>query len=160
MDEHLQQFRETWLYQATLFLFEHMQRVGLTPVPVRVSCGWPLTGGAGQKQVTIGQCFPPTMCADGVAQIFISPRLSGSIEVLGTLLHELIHASFGGKFGHRKEFSQAAKKVGLAGPPTATTVGPELFRFSRLCGSVWWLSSCGDCATGKRKGSWFTPAAL
>jgi hypothetical protein len=85
-----------------------------------------MSGGAGQKHVTIGQCFPPTMCADGVAQIFISPRISDSVELLGTLLHELIHAHFQGRFGHRKAFSQAARKVGLAGPPTATTVGAEL----------------------------------
>jgi hypothetical protein len=131
MDDELQRFRESWLYHATVFLFDHMQRCGLTLVPVRVSCGWPLSGGAGQKQVTIGQCFPPTMCADGVAQVFISPRLSDSIDVLGTLLHELIHASFNGRFGHRKEFSQAAKRVGLAGPPTATIVGPELLPLLR-----------------------------
>ena len=126
MDEQSQQFRETWLYHAALFLFEHMQRCGLAPVPVRVSCGWPISGGAGQKHVTIGQCFPPTMCADGIAQIFISPRLHDSIEVLGTLLHELIHAHLRGRFGHRKEFSQAARKVGLDGPPTATVVGAQL----------------------------------
>jgi hypothetical protein len=129
MDEELQRFRETWLYHAAIFLFEHMQRCGLTPVPVRVSCGWPINGGGGQKNVTIGECFPPTMCADGVAQIFISPRLSDSVQVLGTLLHELIHASFNGRFGHQKEFSQAARKVGLAGPPTATVVGPQLLPF-------------------------------
>ncbi len=131
MDEDLQQFRESWLYQATLFLFEHMQCCGLEPVPVRVSCGWPHAGGVGSRRVTVGECFPPTMCADGVAQIFISPRLSDSIEVLGTLLHELIHAAFGGRFGHRKEFSQAARRVGLAGPPTATVVGPELLPILR-----------------------------
>lgn len=129
MDEQLQQFRESWLYNATLFLFEHMQRSGLPPVPVRVSCGWPMSGGGGDKHVTIGQCFPPTMCADGVAQIFISPRLSDSIDVLGTLLHEMIHAHFHGRFGHRKEFSQAARKVGLDGPPTATVVGAQLRPF-------------------------------
>ncbi|GCE05600.1 hypothetical protein [Dictyobacter aurantiacus] len=126
MDEQLQQNREAWLYRAALFLFEHMQRCGLSPVPVRVSCGWPVSGGGGQKNVTIGQCFAPTVCADGVSQVFISPRIADSVEVLGVLLHELIHASFGNKFGHKKPFSQAAKKVGLAGPPTATVVGPEL----------------------------------
>lgn len=125
MDDEIAKLRETWLYYAAHFLFEHMQRCGMIPVPVRVSCGWPLSGGA-SKQATIGQCFPPTMCSDGVAQVFISPRIAESVEVLGVLLHELIHAAFGGKYGHRKEFSQAAKKLGLAGPPTATVVGSEL----------------------------------
>lgn len=127
MDEQEQQFREAWLYHAALFLFEHMQSAGLAPVPVRVSCGWPISGGASQGgKVTIGQCFPPTMCADGVAQIFISPRIHDSVQVLGTLLHELIHAHLRGKYGHKKQFSQAARAVGLAGPPTATVVGSEL----------------------------------
>jgi len=74
----------------------------------------------------IGQCFAPSVCKDGKPQIFISPRLSDSLEVLGTLLHELVHASVDCQFGHRKEFSQAARKVGLAGSPTATTVGESL----------------------------------
>jgi hypothetical protein len=52
--------------------------------------------------------------------------LSDSIDVLGTLLHELIHASIGTQHGHRKVFSQAARKVGLDGPPTATIVGDAL----------------------------------
>ncbi len=128
MDDESAKLRETWLYYGAHFLFEHMQRGGIAPVPVRVSCGWPLSGGA-SKQATIGQCFPPAMCADGVAQVFISPRIAESVEVLGVLLHELIHASFGVRanvIGHRKEFSQAAKKLGLAGPPTATVVGPGL----------------------------------
>ena len=129
MDDEIAKLRETWLYYAALFLFEHMQKCGLTPVPVRVSCGWPLTGGAGQNKITIGECFPPTMCADGVAQVFISPRLADPVQVLATLLHELIHASFGVRahlIGHKKEFSQAAKKLGLAGPPTATHAGEAL----------------------------------
>lgn len=66
------------------------------------------------------------MCNDGIPQIFVSPRLADSRAVLGTLLHELVHASVGCQFGHRKEFSQAAKRVGLDGPPTATVVGPAL----------------------------------
>ncbi len=131
MEDETVQLRETWLYYAAHFLFEHMQRCGMTPVPVRVSCGWPLSGGA-SKQATIGQCFSPAMCSDGVAQVFISPRIAESVEVLGVLLHELIHASFGPSMhdiGHGKQFSQAAKKLGLAGPPTATVVSPELLPF-------------------------------
>jgi hypothetical protein len=80
----------------------------------------------GQGKHVIGQCFAQEVCADGVSQIFVSPRISDSIQVLGTLLHELLHASVGCQYGHRKEFSQAAKRVGLVGPPTATDVGPEL----------------------------------
>jgi hypothetical protein len=77
-------------------------------------------------QDVIGQCFAQEVCADGVPQIFISPRIADSIQVLGTLLHELIHACVGWRAGHGKQFSQLAWRLGLVGPPTATTVGPTL----------------------------------
>ncbi len=127
MQQEATHLREAWLAQATTFLLEHMHEQGIPFVSVRVSCGWPLSGGAGNgKRVVIGQCFSPTVCQDGRPQIFISPRLSESVEVLGVLLHELLHASLGTVHGHKKVFSQAAKKVGLAGPPTATVVSQEL----------------------------------
>lgn len=126
MEEEVTQLREYWLRRATAFLVAHMVRCGLCAVTVRVSCGWPSRGGMGQGKVVIGQCFPPTLCKDGVPQIFVSPRIADSMQVLGTLLHELVHASVGCQYGHRKEFSQAAKKVGLEGPPTATVVGASL----------------------------------
>ncbi len=118
--------REQWLRDATVFLLGHMEQAGLHRVVVRVSCGWPSAGGMGQAKAVIGQCFSPTLCKDGIPQIFISPRIADSIVVLGTLLHELVHASVGCEHGHRKPFSQAARKVGLDGPPTATVVGPAL----------------------------------
>lgn len=124
--DEMKQLREWWLYEAAKFLLELMAAAGEQVVPVRVSCGWPSRGGMGQSKHVIGQCFAQEVCADGVSQIFVSPRISDSIQVLGTLLHELLHASVGCQYGHRKEFSQAAKRVGLVGPPTATDVGPEL----------------------------------
>ncbi len=114
--------REWWLYHAAVFLFQLLEEVGVVPVPVRVSCGWPSHGGMGQGKHVIGQCFAQEVCADGVSQIFISPRIAESIQVLGTLLHELIHAAVGCEYGHGKQFSQVARRVGLSGPPTATIV--------------------------------------
>jgi hypothetical protein len=126
MEEEIILLREYWLQRAVAFLIDHMVRCGLARVVVRVSCGWPSRGGLGQRQAVIGQCFAPQVCADGVSQIFISPRIADSIEVLGTLLHELVHASVGVQQKHLAPFSQAARKVGLVGPPTATVVGPSL----------------------------------
>ena len=34
MDDELQRFRESWLYHATVFLFEHMQRCALSLICV------------------------------------------------------------------------------------------------------------------------------
>ena len=122
----VRRLREWWLYEAATFLLAMMQAANVPTAPVRVSCGWPVSGGLGDGPHVIGQCFAQEVCADGVSQIFISPRISDSIQVLGTLLHELLHASVGCQYGHRRQFSQPAKQLGLVGPPTATTVGPEL----------------------------------
>ena len=118
--------REAWLQAAASFLLDYLAEHTLARVAVRVSCGWPVRGGIARRRTVIGQCFPPALCQDGTPQIFISPRLSDSLDVLGTLLHELLHASVGCQHGHRKAFSQAARQVGLAGPPTATVVGDGL----------------------------------
>src|SRR5207253_101219 len=117
---------EAWLEQAAAFLCDYMEVHGLLlSIPPRVSCGWP----SREPRRVIGECFPPGMCEDGRSQIFISPRIADSIEVLGTLLHELIHLAVGCEYRHGKKFSQAACKVGLVRPWTATTVGDGLKAF-------------------------------
>jgi hypothetical protein len=125
-DVDVTQLREYWLQRAARFLMDHMQRCGVTPVPVRVSCGWPTSGGLGAKRTVIGQCAAPVICKDGVPQIFISPRLANEVVVLGTLLHELVHAAVGCEHGHKKPFSQAGRKVGLDGPPTSMGASKQL----------------------------------
>jgi len=136
-EQQVTALREQWLGWAASFLIDYMVQCGLPRTVVRVSCGWPVRGGLGAKAV-IGQCFPPTVCRDGVPQIFVSPRIEESVQVLGVLLHELIHAAIGCKFEHGKVFSQAARQVGLAGPPMATVVGdrlrPVLERFVSVAG--------------------------
>ena len=113
MEQHeLTGYREAWLQAAASFLLDHIVAHDLPRVEVRVSCGWPVRGGVARRRTVIGQCFPPSLCKDGTPQIFISPRLADSIDVLGTLLHELLHASVGCQHGHKKPFSQAARKVG------------------------------------------------
>jgi len=121
------QLREAWLEQAASFLRGFMEQHGLLldTLP-RVSTGFPSRGGLSR---VIGQCVSPKVCADGKAQIFISPRIADSVEVLGILLHELIHAAVGCEERHGKKFSQASRKVGLVGKPTATTVGESLEKF-------------------------------
>jgi hypothetical protein len=112
-EEDVRQLREWWLYHASVFLMELMEAAGVPTAPVRVSCGWPSSGGLGKGPHVIGQCFPQQVCADGVSQIFISPRIAESIQVLGTLLHELLHAGVGCESGHHRQFSQPARRLGL-----------------------------------------------
>ena len=126
MQADVTQLREYWLERAVAFLNDMLVSHDL-PVPdVRVSCGWPVSGGLRARGQVIGQCFSPKVAKDGKAHIFISPLIAESVEVLGTLLHEMLHASVGVQHGHRKPFSQPARLVGLDGPPTATVVSDAL----------------------------------
>ena len=97
--------------------------IGL-PEKIKVSCGWPSSGGMKPTGAVKGQCFQAESSVGGWTEIFVSPRVDDAVEVLAILVHELIHAS--GITGHKKDFRKAAEKVGLVGDPKATEAGPEL----------------------------------
>ena len=118
---HNENNREAWLQGAVTLLASIFYD---DVPPVRVSVGWP--GGRGKKSATIGQCWHAENAADGVAQIFVSPVLSDGAEVLAVLAHEMVHAVCGSGVGHRGRFIKIAESIGLEGPWTATTAGPDL----------------------------------
>ena len=105
--------REAWLIAAAEALSVLLQDADIEMVPIRVSVGWP--GGKGKKGNVVGQCWASTACDDGVAQIFMSPVRGedDTQHVLGTLLHEMIHAVDDCQSGHRGNFMRIAKKVGF-----------------------------------------------
>jgi hypothetical protein len=120
--------REEWLTELAKRLEPRLRhRAGLRiPRGYKIACGWPSRGGTSHKHRTIGQCWP---ASDRNAEMFISPTLDDPVEVGHVTLHEMIHAALPPEVGHRKAFSQAAKKCGLDGPnskPTATTPNDEL----------------------------------
>ena len=116
--------REEWLLKAVNLLAPYFKRTTSLDVPdVRVSVGWP---GGGSRRTRIGECWSGSCATDGLAQIFISPVLHEPVKVLGTLAHELVHATVGTKHGHKGEFRKVAKAIGLTGKMTATTVGDDL----------------------------------
>jgi hypothetical protein len=104
--------REAWLIAAAGLLAPLLEEVGEEMVPIRVSVGWP--GGRGKKSTTVGQCWNRASSADEVNQIFLSPVRGeeDTIHVLGTLLHEMIHA-IDDCNGHRGNFARIAKAVGF-----------------------------------------------
>ncbi len=96
------------------------------PPTVRASVGWPSSGGLSKKKRTIGQCWA-FECSEGkYSEIFISPYLNDPIEVVATLIHEVVHAAVGVEAKHRGAFISAAKATGLVKPWTATTPNEEL----------------------------------
>ena len=115
--------RESWLEAAVeelhaLFDFELPQ--------VRVSPGFPSRGGTSPKKRVLGECWKPHTAEDGISQIYLNPMMDDPIQILGTLVHELIHAWDKGEHKHSGPFVETARAVGLTGPWTATSVGPEL----------------------------------
>ena len=113
--------RESWLMDAIeKHCVPHFKKWGNYDLPkVRVSVGQPF-GRGGKK--AIGEHWHPDASEDRVGQIFISPRINDTSEVLATLVHELVHAAIGNEHGHNRVFRKCAMAVGLEGPMRATSL--------------------------------------
>jgi hypothetical protein len=115
--------RESWLHQAVHALHPVFRAAGHVLPPVRVSCGFASTG---LRSNHIGQCWSRATAPDGINQIFISPVLVDPIEVLDTLVHELVHAVDDCQHHHGPAFKKIALSVGLKGPMRSASAGPAL----------------------------------
>lgn len=121
--------REAWLEAAVQNLRPIFLGHGYTIPELRVSVGWPSSGGLATKKRTIGQCWHGSTAADGKPQLFISPLLDDVKEpqgVLATLVHEVCHVAAGPDAKHGPQFVKVMKKLGLEGKPTATVAGEDL----------------------------------
>jgi hypothetical protein len=105
------QNREAWLIKAAEAMVPWFEHVGEKVPPIRVSVGW----AGGRQKNAVGQCWASTACADGVPQIFVTPARgkNETVDVLGTLLHEMIHAIDDCESGHRGNFIRIARAMGL-----------------------------------------------
>jgi len=99
------------------------------PNNVRFTCGLPSRGAFGKNKRTIGQCWDSSVSSDNTIEIMISPTIDNTLEVVGVLLHEMVHAVVGNEHGHKKPFKDCAIAVGLTGKMTATTNTAELDDF-------------------------------
>lgn len=119
--------REEWLGALVDALRPRFTELG-HPLPerIRVSCGWPSTGGTSRNRKTIGQAWSPKCSADGTHETFVSPVLGTAEDVGHVLVHELVHHAVGVAAGHKSPFRKLALAIGLEGKMTATTAGPEL----------------------------------
>lgn len=116
--------RETWLLAAVdllrpIFLAKHH----VIPSDVMVSCGFASTG---TRSHHVGQCWSKQSSTNDQNQIFISPALHEPVEVLDTLVHELVHAVDDCQHKHGKEFKKIALSLGMKGPMRSADAGPEL----------------------------------
>ena len=115
--------REQWLLTAVEKVTPLFTALGYRVPPCRVSCGFASTG---LRSGHIGQCWSRASGADAVNQIFISPALADPIEVIDTLVHELVHAVDDCQHKHGKEFKKIALRLGMQGPMRSAGAGPAL----------------------------------
>lgn len=109
--------RIKWIEKAYAVL--RVEFIQKAPERITITAGFP----SSKRKSAIGECFLKyiKMKHDRHQHLITIHfrQFRDPIEVLHVLLHEMIHAC--GIKGHRKEFSQAAKRVGLVKPWTATT---------------------------------------
>src|SRR5271157_3608159 len=88
--------REEYLIACVKELRPDFIRVGSElPTKIRTSCGWPSKGALAQKKRRVGECWSATCSGDETFEVFISPALHDTLEVLATLVHEMVHCSVG-----------------------------------------------------------------
>jgi hypothetical protein len=121
--ETLTDTREAWLNRAAAMLAPRFEEVGmpLDLAKVRIAVGFGPTGARKENATILGVTLHSSLAADGVNEIWISPEDADTVSMLATLVHELIHAADDNQSGHRGDFAEAAVRLGLEGPMTATT---------------------------------------
>lgn len=119
---HAPKTREQWLQQAANVLaLDWFAPQRLTVPSLNISVGIPYRA-RGQGQHAIGQHWHPPASANNIGAVFISPMIGDdTAQVVAVLAHEMVHAAVGNAAGHGKAFADAARKVGLLPPWTATT---------------------------------------
>ena len=115
--------REQWLMAAVDYLVPIFEARGYLVPAVKVSVGFPSTGGKGRH---LGQCWSSKAAEDGLNQIFIAPHLKTPLDFLDTLVHELVHAVDNCESGHGEGFKKIALDVGLKGPMRSAGAGDHL----------------------------------
>ena len=105
--------RESWLRAATNELRPYFEGCDY-PLPdkIRFAIGFPSTGRKGNR---VGECWHSSTSNDEHFEIFIRADIDDPAEVLGVLVHELIHAVVPIDAKHGKLYRAAAVKLGLQG---------------------------------------------
>jgi hypothetical protein len=105
--------RESWLRAATGELRPHFESCKLSiPNNIRFAIAFPSTGRRGAR---IGECWHSSASEDGNYEIIIRADIADAVEVLGVLVHELLHAVLPPDAGHGKIYREAALTIGLEG---------------------------------------------
>ncbi len=116
--------REAWLLQAIDILkVEKFVPLGHKFNNIRISVGFT------SRKKAIGQWWEPKSTADHHSSIFIHPGRGEPVDILGILVHELVHDVCGAAAGHGPKFKKLATALGLEGKMRATEPGKELEKY-------------------------------
>ncbi|MDG4825998.1 hypothetical protein O7635_29465 [Asanoa sp. WMMD1127] len=126
METNVKDTREAWLHRAVEIFRAKFIEIG-TPLPetIHVSVGF-AAGARAENGKILGCTYKRELSEDGNSHVFISPESGDTVEVLETLLHELIHVADNCESGHKKFFAEAATRLGFLGPATMTPASPTL----------------------------------
>ncbi len=116
--------RESWLRAATDELRLYFEKLGYKlPEKIRFAIAFTSTGKRGRMA---GECWHPESSDDQHFEVMIRADMAKSMEVLGVLVHELIHTLLPPSVKHGKAFRDIALRVGLEGQMRQTTPTPLL----------------------------------
>ena len=127
--------RESYLRAATNELRPYFAKHGLT-LPEKIRYAVAFTS-HGKKGKVAGECWHAGASDDGHHEIIIRADFADPAEVLGILVHELVHAALPPDVKHGKEFREAALRIGLEGPMRHAMPGAVLKeRLNELASSL------------------------
>ena len=106
--------RESWLRAATDELRPYFLKFGLViPEAIRFSIAFTSQG---KKSKVAGEVWPAEATDDGHCELIVRADFADPMDVLGILVHQLIHASLPPDTKHGKLFRDAALRLGMDGP--------------------------------------------
>jgi hypothetical protein len=127
--------RESYLCAATNELRPYFAKLGL-PLPEKIRFAIAFTS-HGKKGRVAGECWQAGASDDGHHEIIIRADFADPAEVIGILVHELVHAALPPDVKHGKEFREAALRIGLEGPMRHAMPGAVLKeRLNELASSL------------------------
>ena len=114
---------EQWYRQAVEYFRPKFEAAGAKIPPFDISSGFTAAGVRPTR--VLGQNFyeQPDRGMQR-SHIFLNPRATEPISLIGTVIHEVIHACCGPECGHKAPFKRIALAVGLTGPMRSTTWAP------------------------------------
>lgn len=111
--KNVQRTRENWLQDAVEQLKPIFSIQGYQVPDVQVSIGFTSRG---MHSNHVGQCWSQAQARDELNHIFLVPNIDDPVEILDTLVHELVHAVDDCRSGHGRPFKKIATRIGLEGP--------------------------------------------